>query len=174
MGRATPNPLRKTEFNWLIANEIVDRISEGEFMTDILKDAHMPSSWTINQWMHEYPQFASDVAQAREMGAMHWLEQATKVAVTPTTADKVVYGVDGVTLTREDPVAARKLAAWGLQEAAKRICPQKYGDKVAVTGGPKDDAPATLHVQHEHTHVVRKVERAFLQRSLPAESDPAA
>jgi hypothetical protein len=135
----------------------------------------MPSVTTVNSWELKRPEFAERVARARELGARCWIEQAVEITLNPEEGRKIVHKSDGgVELTREDAVAARKLAAWGLMEGAKKIAPKVYGDKVALTGGSKDDTPAMVKVEHEHTHRIVKLERAVVTRILPTESDSTA
>jgi hypothetical protein len=80
-----PNPVgRPSMFTEELAAEIIDRLSNGERLTSICKDAHMPKFSTINYWETETetvngadilrrPKFASDIARARIMFAEYQL-----------------------------------------------------------------------------------------------------
>lgn len=129
-------------FNQPVADEIVERLSAGEFLNRICEDPAMPSVGTVFNWGRKFPKFAESVAQAREAGSLCWVEQGMEIAMTPADGRVVTYRSDGsMELRREDAVQARKLAAWALFEGAKKICPNKFGDKVALTGGSETDAP---------------------------------
>lgn len=130
-GRGRP-PL---EFDQDIADEIVERLSNGEFLVRILEGPDMPSVMTVWRWGEAHPEFKVAIAHARDLGSDGWVERGIEVAITPEDGRVITYRSDGsVELRREDAVASRKLAAWGFMEGAKRMNPRKYGDRVALDG----------------------------------------
>jgi hypothetical protein len=70
------------------ANEIVARVSEGEMLTMICADPHLPSVRTVVRWRMDNPEFAEDLRQAREALAERFSDLGWKMAVeaTPETA----------------------------------------------------------------------------------------
>jgi hypothetical protein len=70
------------------ANEIVARVSEGEMLTLICADPHLPSLRTVVRWREDNPDFADDLRQAREGLAERFSDLGWKMAMeaTPGTA----------------------------------------------------------------------------------------
>jgi hypothetical protein len=70
------------------ANEIVARVSEGEMLTLICADPHLPSVRTVVRWRMDNPEFAEDLRQAREALAERFSDLGWKMAMeaTPETA----------------------------------------------------------------------------------------
>lgn len=75
-------------FSQVAANEIVARVSEGEMLTLICADPHLPSLRTVMRWRTDYPAFAEDLRQAREGLAERLGDLGWKMALeaTPDTA----------------------------------------------------------------------------------------
>lgn len=144
IGAGLPGPgrLPADDFDPAIAELILDRLSNGEFMIQICAEEGMPSVTKLARWERQNPAFSKDVARARTLGARCLMEMGILVAITPGEGRTMTYRSDGsIEMRKEDPVAARKLAAWGYLEAAKKIAPAEFGDKVALTGGSETDAP---------------------------------
>jgi hypothetical protein len=70
------------------ANEIVARVSEGEMLTMICADPHLPSVRTVVRWRVENPDFAEELRQAREGLAERFSDLGWRMALeaTPETA----------------------------------------------------------------------------------------
>jgi hypothetical protein len=159
IGTGLPGPGRPSSYDPEIAAEILERLSNGEFLIRICAEEGMPSISAVNRWEMKDAAFSKEVARARALGARCWMEQAMEIGLTPKDGRKVTYRSDNtIEMTREDAVAARKLASWVLMEGAKKMSPAQFGDKVTVQG----DAANPLQVEHG----VRKIERAVV-RSIP-------
>ena len=48
-----------------IAQEIILRVSEGEVITNICKDEHIPNHRDVYRWMRENANFATEYERAR-------------------------------------------------------------------------------------------------------------
>jgi hypothetical protein len=70
------------------ANEIVARVSEGEMLTLICADPHLPSLRTVMRWRESEPEFAEDLRQARAGLAERLSDLGWRMALeaTPETA----------------------------------------------------------------------------------------
>lgn len=70
------------------ANEIVARISEGEMLSSITADTHLPSLSTIRHWARDVPEFGEEMRLARETLAERFSDLGWKMAMeaTPATA----------------------------------------------------------------------------------------
>jgi hypothetical protein len=115
---------RKSTFDEKIATKIVDRLSQGEPMTVICRDAAMPTDRTVRNWIAANETFASDIARARELGF------DAIAAECLTIADDVEGEPQRDRLRVETRL--KLLAKWD---------PKRYGDKMAVTGGGEGDPP---------------------------------
>jgi hypothetical protein len=75
-------------FSQAAANEIVARVSEGEMLTLICADPHLPSLRTVVRWREDHPRFAEDLRQARVGLAERLSDLGWKMAMeaTPETA----------------------------------------------------------------------------------------
>jgi hypothetical protein len=75
-------------FSPTAANEIVARVSEGEMLTLICADPHLPSLRTVIRWREDNPDFAEDLRQARAGLAERLSDLGWRMALeaTPETA----------------------------------------------------------------------------------------
>lgn len=126
---ATPELERPTELTDAIADEICERIADGESLRKICEDLHMPKRSRVFRWL-EAPAnhaFADQYARARE-------------ASGDADADDVGFIAGEVAAGRIDPHAGR-VAMDGKKWSAGKRKPKKYGEKVALVGGGPGDDP---------------------------------
>lgn len=116
-----PRPL---EFNEDVADAICERLADGESLRSICRDDDMPSKSTVFKWLGLIPAFADQYARARETQA-------------DSLADDIVDIADNKTLEPNDKRVRIDARKW----LAGKLRPKAYGDKVAVVGGDKTDAP---------------------------------
>lgn len=111
-----------------LADEIVKRISEGETLRGICRDAHMPNWSSVYDWIHGNEDFAQRIARARELGADAIAEDIFSIIdeEPPTTATQFGEKVDA------------GYVAWQKNRAEQRLkllakwSPKKYGEKTDV------------------------------------------
>lgn len=70
---------KPTTFNELIAAEIVERLANGETLTGMCKDDHMPTFSTVYDWCAAAPSFGQAVADARRRQATAFVDQAVEI-----------------------------------------------------------------------------------------------
>lgn len=121
-----PRPL---EFNEAVADAICERLANGESLRSICSDDEMPAKSTVFKWLGLIPAFADQYARARETQA-------------DSLADDIVDIADNKTLEPNDKRVRIDARKW----LAGKLRPKAYGDKVAVVGGDKTDAP----IRHSH------------------------
>lgn len=121
-----PRPL---EFNEAVADAICERLADGESLRSICRDDEMPAKSTVFKWLGLIPAFADQYARARETQA-------------DSLADDIVDIADNKTLEPNDKRVRIDARKW----LAGKLRPKAYGDKVAVVGGDKTDAP----IRHSH------------------------
>lgn len=123
---------RPTLYRPEIADEICERMIEGEDIVTICKDDHMPSRVTVYRWMDGNPDFETRIARAREGLADY---DASMIAEIARNTTKATAEGDRV-----------RLAA--LQWLAGKRAPKRYGDKidakVQVNSLPTDNLLAFL------------------------------
>ena len=107
---------RPSLYSEQLADEICDRLINGESLRAICSDAKMPNRSTVLRWMESFEEFATKCAHARTLQAdlMDDLIIETANACTPESA----------------PADRVKIAAY--QWRASKLAPKKYGDAVKV------------------------------------------
>lgn len=113
-------------FTQKIADEICERLSNGENLRAICRDSHMPAWRTIYDWMGEFPDFNAAIARAREVGADAIAESIIEILDEPPERTATEHG---------DKVDAGYVA-WQKNRAEQRLKllakwqPKKYGERV--------------------------------------------
>lgn len=123
-----------------VFEEIVDRMCEGELITDILgrdkAKPGYPTFGTFIKWVNNDADLQQQYAHAREIQADREFDELRKIADTPMLAERIEESTDDkgkVTkkVVKEDAIGMRRL----MYEARKfRIGKMsgKYNDKIAV------------------------------------------
>lgn len=121
-----PSRGRPSDYSDQVADEICERIADGESLRSICRDDEMPATSTVCKWLGKYPEFAEQYARARELQADSLFDDILDIA------DKGKVGLE----TPEDrriAIDARKWMAGKLKG--------KYSDKVKHVGGDEGDSP---------------------------------
>jgi hypothetical protein len=122
---------RPTKYSPEITAEILTRITEGESLRSIVKDAHMPPQATVYEWLVAKPDFAEQYAYARDQQAETLADEIIALAdekPQEVTDDKGNGRIDNGWVTwQKNRVDARK---W----VASKLKPKKYGDRVTHAG----------------------------------------
>lgn len=116
---------RPSKFTQTVADEICERIAQGESLRKICDDKHMPAAKTVDRWLADGGEFCQQYARARERQADHFAEELIEIADTESDASKARNRID-----------ARK---W----AASKLAPKKYGDRQQI------DLGGSVDVQHK-------------------------
>lgn len=119
---------RPSTFTPEIADEICERLANGEPLRAICRDDHMPAWRTVYDWVDAHSDFATRIARAREVGFDAIAEDTVELIDEVPERTETQFGskVDaGHVQWQKNRVEQRMklLAKW---------CPQKYGDKQAV------------------------------------------
>lgn len=117
-----------------MADDICNKIADGQSLRAICKDEEYPDRSTVFRWLADpaNTEFRDQYALAREASA-------------DADADDIGHYAREAAEGRIEPAAARA-AIDGLKWSAGKRKPKVYGDKVALVGGGKDDAP----IRHSH------------------------
>lgn len=126
---------RPTVYTDEAAEEILRRLAEGESLTRICKDDHLPSRITVNRWKRAEggapESFWIDYEKAREDQAEAYFHEVLDLA-------DALEG-DGVAVSSE-VTNARRLRIDSRKWVLARMDRGKYGDRAAVDLGGQDGA----------------------------------
>lgn len=136
---------RPSDYTEEIANEICERISEGETMVKICSDEGMPSRWAVFRWLAAHESFRNNYAHAHDMKAELEVDEMKAIAddgsndwMETNDPDNPGYKLNGEAVQRSKlRVDVRK---WN----AERAKPKKYGKLIAVEVGVSDSLADTL------------------------------
>ena len=122
-----------------LADEICSRLGDGETLSQICRDKHMPTRRAVFYWVDDKPAFASMYATARlRQAEMHYdelMEAARHVATLTDTASVQAYRVYIDTLK------------W----AAARLRPEVYAEPFTRASRPAPQRPETRTRMAPHT-----------------------
>jgi hypothetical protein len=143
-----PQPSTYTEE---LAAEIVRRLSTGEPLAVICRDAHMPAVRTVSDWKRDHPEFGVAFGEAREDGADAIAADCLRIADTPMVGlvEKVErlakprekdgpedapteYELVVTETRREDMLGHRKLQVETRLKLLAKWDPRRYGDRTAL------------------------------------------
>jgi hypothetical protein len=131
--QATAKP---NKYDAALARRILDRIAEGELLTDICKDDDMPTRRSFVHWL-ETRRVAPDVyARARQSWAEHYAERIIKLAMDPRGNYLDANGNRAI-LSHEE-VAQRRLEIDTFKWLVSKLAPKLYGDKPEPAAEPED------------------------------------
>jgi hypothetical protein len=121
---------RPTTYNEETANEILERIVQGESLRSIVKDAHMPVISTVFRWMSHNEEFSKQYTRAKEEQAEAFADEIVAIADEEQTVVKSHDG--GTTEVTFDSVAIarNRLRVDARKWVASKLKPKKYGDKI--------------------------------------------
>lgn len=118
---------RQSTYSEKVANEICNRIANGEFLRVICREEGMPAWQTVYDWINTHGEFARRFARAREIGADAIAEDIVGIIDADPERVSGKYGVcidSGFVQWQKNRAEQRLklLAKWH---------PQRYGDRVS-------------------------------------------
>jgi hypothetical protein len=122
---------RPTKYTKDLAIEICARLAEGEPITKITKDAHMPGQATIYRWLIDNEQFREMYESARKDGAHTLASQIQEIA-----DEKPLEVFDEAGNRRYDSgsISYNKLRMEARKWLAAKYLPRVYGDRQILAG----------------------------------------
>ena len=124
---------RPSVFTPEIADEICERIGNGEPLAVICRVERMPHRSTVAGWCLSRPEFAARYAFAREIGFDSIAAECLEIADTPLEGIRTRTGKDGIEITREDALGHRRLQIETRLKLLSKWCPQRFGDRIDVS-----------------------------------------
>jgi hypothetical protein len=131
---------RPDTFTQQVFDEVIARLSMGEPLAAICRDAHMPGLRTFYDWKDRSPELAARFAHARDDGFDQIALETLTIADTPVEAIVEKSTAHGLEVTRQDALGHRKLQIETRLKLLAKWDPRRYGDKIAIGGA--DDLPA--------------------------------
>ena len=121
---------RPSKYTPELAAEICERLSNGEPLRQICRDAHMPAWTAIYAWAAADKDLSERIAQAREQGADAIAEEALEILDSPPE----------YVLTKQGEAVDSGYVTWQRNRAEMRLKllakwhPKKYGDRQIISG----------------------------------------
>lgn len=146
-------PGRPSALTEAVRDEILERLSEGESLTSICHDDHMPSIPSVFRFLAadgmDQDQFRKSYARARDCQADVMAESILDIADDARNDWMEKKAKDGSTFMAVDHehIQRSKERIDARKWLAAKLKPKKYGDKTIVSGDP--DAPLTTHAMSE-------------------------
>jgi hypothetical protein len=142
---APPKPKigRPSKYTPELAQEICQRLSEGEPLRQICRDDHMPAWQKIYEWMVKDAELSGAIARAREVGQDAMAERAylemyqEPERILSEGGGKIDPGHVQLVKARAE-ITLKLLAKWN---------PKRYGDRVELAGDKEN--PLQINAQIE-------------------------
>jgi predicted secreted protein len=124
-----------------IAQEICERLSDGEPLRQICRSDGMPAWRTVYDWIYKDDALGADgtglstaIAHARDVGYDAIAEDLLNIADTPLIGEEETSSNNGLTITRKDMLGHRKLQIETRLKLLAKWNPKKYGDRQILSG----------------------------------------
>lgn len=130
------NPGRPSSYTEALADEICERLAEGESLRSICADEHLPNKSTVFRWLAGDEQFATRYAHAREAQADAMVDEMTDIADDGANDWMERKNADGACIGWQENGEALRRSALRVstrQWIAEKLRPKKYGSKLALT-----------------------------------------
>ncbi len=125
---------RPSKYSDELVAEICERLSTGEPMAVICRDAHMPAPSTVWQWAKDRPELSESIARARLEGEEALGAQCLEIADAPPALTGMGQVDSGYVQHAKLRIETRLklLAKWN---------PKKWGDRVTQEISGPDGSP---------------------------------
>ncbi len=118
---------RPSIFTDELADEICQRIAEGESLRSICRDERFPAQSTVFRWLTANKDFQEQYAHAREAQADFWADEIIEIS---DDGRNDTYETENGERTNQDVIARSRLRVDTRKWLMARMAPKKYGDKV--------------------------------------------
>jgi hypothetical protein len=137
LGLFGPNLAGMVRYSPEIADEILERLAQGQPLRKICEDLHMPAASSVIGWVNrDESGFAERYVRAREVGYVLLADELIHIADTPMIGTKSVSKATGLEITEGDMIEHRRLQVDTRKWMLAKMLPKVYGDKqqVELTG----------------------------------------
>ena len=122
------------EFDPVLADEILERLADGDSLASICRDEGMPDERSVRRWARSHGDFADPYAAARRLGYEKRADELLEIA-DDSSADWIDTGNGNRVLDNVHVNRARLMIdtrKWLLS----KMLPKVYGDHLTVAGDP--------------------------------------
>jgi hypothetical protein len=124
-----------------LADEIVERVSQGEPLAQVCRDEHMPGLRTVYDWMDRDDALSARIARARVVGYDMIAVDAMRIADTVIEGVETEETENGIKVKRGDMLGHRKLQVETRLKLLAKWDPKRYGERVAHDVGGQPGNP---------------------------------
>jgi hypothetical protein len=135
---------RPSTFTQAIADEICERLGNGEPLAQICRDDHMPGLTTVYDWQNGREEFSASIARAREAGFDQIAVDALKIA--DETMRDTVKDERGNERPNSEWITRSRLRVETRLKLLAKWDPRRYGDKTLVGSDPENPLPSGFSV----------------------------
>lgn len=126
---------RPSKYTEALANEICERLADGETLTGICEDEHMPERRTVLRWKRDVDGFASRYARAREDQRELWADELIDISDDGRNdwMEKHVGRDETITVLNKEAVDRSKLRVDSRKWLLTKLDRPTFGEKVEQT-----------------------------------------
>lgn len=127
---------RPTKYTEALATEICARLANGETLTSICRDAHMPARRTVLDWKaNDLGGFSARYARAREEQRELWQDEMLDMADDGRNdwMEREIGRGETIVVLNKEAVDRSKLRVGTRQWLLARLSRDTYGDKIEQT-----------------------------------------
>lgn len=140
-----------------VAEVILERMANGETLTEICRSEGMPGWSTVFRTADADPQFRDGLARAREAQAHRWAQEIVEIADDGTNDFTVRMTERGEEVTvNHEHISRSKLRVDTRKWLLSKALPKLYGDHADAPGTA--DNPLTLLIQEVQGRAFRPVQ----------------
>lgn len=120
-----------------IFNDILDEITEGRALTNILKDPGMFSPNSFFKYIQENDDKRELYARACEVRHELLFDRMLNIAEVPEEGDETTLDHNGIKIVTKDMLGHRRLKIDTIKWQLGKLNPKKYGDKLDLSSESK-------------------------------------
>lgn len=135
---------RPTTYDQKVADEICERMANGEPLREICRSEGMPPWRTVYSWQSANPEFFARIAQSRELGEEAIFQDCLHIADNPLIGEEVEESENGKKIKRGDMLGHRKLQIETRLKLLAKWNPRKWGDKIDLNHGGQEGNPVQV------------------------------
>jgi hypothetical protein len=146
---------RPTLYTLELADEICERLGEGEPLRQICRDERMPHWTTVYDWKTAHEEFSLRIARAREAG--HDAIASDCLQIADDGLNDTYMDEDGNKRTDTDVIQRSKLRIETRLKLLAKWDPKRYGDRITQEHTGADGGPVQIE----------KIERVIVRPANP-------
>ena len=145
---SVPENKRPSLYGPEIADTICERLSLGQSLREICRDAGMPNKATVLRWLAQDEGFRQRYAQAREVQADHFADEILEIADDGRNDWMERNGDEGGAgmAANHEHIQRSKLRIDSRKWLMSKVAPKKYGDRILQEHSGPDGEPIKMQL----------------------------